>query len=349
MTQSETNSVVLLKQIITDLNESIDNYSKQYTFPNITETIVYPGEIARLKELAEVAILTKEYDKALTYYKYINQFITNKKYRFDNQILLLKKILLYIKNNCSNIILKLEEQEKDAIGSSDEETYSVLKKYEIGLTKPSINDLCKEVNRHIENHLYIASASILDIIEDKDVLHKYTHITEYLKAKNNEYRFKQSMSNELEEITTALLNEVSAYCHENDYDRAEMLAKQGLLKTNHPEFCYYLGKIYYKKKEEDKSLEYFLRYRKVGAKKYHKGQLYIYNIYKRKNKPQLAMEEIKNVLEIELLTKDFEFKLFEYIASYKFVQKINKSDYDDFKPGTQKIYMTEKDFLKRNQ
>ncbi len=349
MLQSETRSAILLKEILSDLQRDIETYSKSYTLPSIKDAIQYPKKIEKILYMAEDAIVNKEYNKALNYYRHINQYINETEYGFDVQISFLNEILHCIKANKNKIINRLQEKEAFAIKTIDEETYSVLKKYEIGLTKPSINDLCKEVNRHIENHLYIASASILDIIENKDVLHKYSHIIEYLKAKSNEYCIEESMSSEAKNIKNALLKEVSISCDEGDYDKAEMLAKQSSLKINHPDFCYYLGKIYYKKKERDKALEYFLSYKKIGVKKYPKVQPYIYNIYKKKHNPGLAMEEMKNALEIESLIKDFQVMLFEYIASYKFVQKINKSDYDDFKPGIQKILMTEEDFLKRNQ
>ena len=347
MTQNKTRSLILLKEILTDLHKDIGSYSKPYTLPNMNETFLYPNQIERILHMAEDAIIKKEYNKALTYYKYVQQYINEKKHGFDMHISLLNEILYCIKTNKNKIINILKEKETLAIEDVDEETYSICKKYEISLVNPSMNDVCREVNHLIENHFYIASASILDIIEDKDKLHKYTHIIEYLRAKSHEYCMEEFMSSECENIKNALLKQVSICCDEENYDRAERLAKEGSLKTNHPDFCYYLGKIYYKRTERDKALEYFLSYKKIGVKKYPKVQPYIYNIYK-KNNPRLAMEEMKNALEIESLIKDFQMILFEYIASYEFVKKINKSDYEDFKPGIQKILMTEEDFLKRD-
>ena len=189
---------------------------------------------------------------------------------------------------------------------------------------------------------------MLDIAQEKDLIHKYNHIINYLRVKNNENLNSQeaNTNKKSEEIIDSI-----RICLENEcYDSACEIAHQGLSITSNPIFYYYLGKIYYKKRELDVALEYFNIYKSVSINKYPKVQIYIYHIYLVQKRKKDAIQLIKNTLEIESMFGDFNFQGINTFPIEDIEKKNNDEWEHDLKPYRilRRINISEEEFLKRD-
>lgn len=348
MQQSKTRSVKLLRKILSDLKTDIYNYANDYTYLESIIEANYPEKISKLKKMAEQAILDKEYLKAITYYTSANQYIDNQEYRFDVQILFLKRILEIIKANKKEIISMLQYRQKQELENGKEENYFLLKKYEIQLNNPSVINLCQTVNNLIKEKYFLASALLLDIAEKRDYLHKHTHVIDYLRAKICEFSRSEHISSVNDEMVNNVTQTIHTYIENKQYDLAYEFIKKEKCKNNNPNFYYYLGKACYKMYKMDEALKYFNMYKEIGIEKYPKTQMYLYHIYLKQNKIKKAMQEFRNALEIESIVQDFSLLEFEYFPAGH-----NQNEHDskyDIKPSKvlRQIKMGEEDFLKRD-
>lgn len=343
MRQNETSSVFLLREILSDLRKNVWNYSNEYTFFNENDTNLYSGEVARLKELAEQAILDKEYKKALTYYSHANHFIGEEEYRFDVQIRLLKSILNIVKYNYDVIVGMLEHYKNLAIVNKDEVLYTQMEKTYISVCSPSIEEVLKEINTLIPMDMNVAISNVLEMLSKRDVFQKYSYNIEYVRAKNIECILKENMGQD-----NATIEKIQSYFESECYDKVLSLSDAAFQETNDPVFLYYLGKAYYKLGQFDLSLHYFLQYKQVATSKYHKVQLYLFHIYKIQHKYSQAYQVMSELSHIESLYFDFSFEYGDYIP-YNYVNNRFRNQYDSKSSKVlSKIHMNEEDFLKRD-
>lgn len=350
MQQSKTSSARLLRKILLDLKNDISNYTNQYVYLNSNVNALYPSTVDKLKNMAEQAILDKEYSKAITYYNRANEYIDNQEYKFDVQILFLNRIIDYIEANKSNILLILKNGEDISLEAKDNETYLFYKKHELKLINASVNELCCSANSFIENRNHVLADSILDIAQEKDLLHKYDHVISYLRVKNTESLTSRIDDTNNNEISEEIIESIRI-CIENEcYDSACEIAHQGLNVTNNPIFYYYLGKIYYKKRDLDLALEHFNIYKSISINKYPKVQIYMYHIYLVQKRKKDAMELIKNTLELESMFGDFNFQGINTFPIDDNEKKNNDEWEHDLKPYRllRRINVCEEEFLKRD-
>lgn len=349
MKQSKTSSARLLKKILLDLKDNIDNYTNEYEYLECDVRTIYSSTIDKLKKMAEKAILDKEYIKAITYYNSANEYIDNQEYRFDVQILFLNRIIEYIEDNKSDILKVLKDKEDTALKLNNNEDYLYYKRQELKLINISISDLCYSANKFIENKKHFLADNILDIAEEKDLLHKYGHIINYLRVKNSESLTSSTYDTKMNEITDEIIENVRIYLENSCYDSACEMAHQGLIVTNNPIFYYYLGKIYYKKRELDLALEHFNIYSSMSVSKYPKVQIYMYHIYLTQKHKKDAIQLVRNTIEIESMFEDFNFKGIDSLPIEAEEKKRNRDWKNDLKPRKvlQRINMCEEEFLKR--
>ncbi len=353
MKQSNTASSKLLRKIISDLRDNIWNYSNVYEFnyDNSLE-IIYQGEILHLKNMAENAILNKDYDKALTYYKHANKMIRDEKCKFISQIRLLEQIVKIINDEKELIIMMLNYKKSIALENNDEELYLESEKYLIKLKAYSSKEILLEMNRLIDDgKFHFLINKILNEISSTDKLNKNGCVIDYLKAKNIEGSLNRVLLCSDSELINDRLDKIRRLLNGKKYEEAKRVAYNSLYSTNYPIFYYYLGKCCFKLGDYDSTEEYFAQYRQFGAEKYFKTNVYLYSIYRyrRKNMKEQAnsfihdIEEICSCLDINDFMVDFNY--IPYNLSNNRVE-----DYYDLKPTHMlaKVKMKEEDFLKRD-
>lgn len=313
-------------------------------------TVIYSAKVNQLKEMAEDAIINKEYRKALTYYRTANMYIKNQEFQFDLQIVYLQRILQCMYRNENLLIQMLEHYKELALINRDEDLFTLVEKHYIAIAKPFIRETLKELNDMIPMQMSSAVSKTLCLLEEKDVLKRYSPLISYLRAKNIETCMNQNRLLPDKNKTAKLIDKIRLSYKNKQYDQMIKYSVKGIEQTNHPVFLYYIGKAYFKKKEYEKALEYLLQYNKLGVDKYPVACLYLYRIYQYIGKMDRSAQVLKDVMEVETFFSDFSFEYRENYNLYK-SSKVARSDYYDSKPNKilKKVKMKEKDFIKRNE
>jgi len=226
MKQSNTASSKLLKKIISDLRENVWNYSNIYEFNyDKSEEIVYQGEILRLKTMAENAILNKDYEKALTYYRYADKMIKVEEYKFVSQIRLLEQIIKNIEHKKELIIMMLSYKKDMALENNDEKLYLESEEYLIKLKALSSRDVLLEMNKLIESgKFHSLVGNILDKIDSIDELKKNKCVVDYLKAKNIESNLNQLLLCGESDLINDRLDKIRRLLNNKKYEEAKKIA-----------------------------------------------------------------------------------------------------------------------------
>ena len=343
MKQNKVPSPVIPKEILSDLRESLWNYSNQYTIND--DNYHYSGTIDKFLNMAKEAILNKEYKKALTYYEHANKYMNKSNLNFKGQINFLNDILDIISNNRNELIIILKYQKKRAL-NDDIDLFLNLERYLINLHGISSKEILLEVNELIECKKHKLVSRLLVDLECQGSLKDKQVVIDYLRAKNIEYSLKDCLTADDKLLIERRIQKIRNMLKSKNYKGAVKIAINSLNSMNYPIFYYYLGKAYFKMKHYEDACNCFLEYKKLDTKKHFTSNIYLYLLhkYKLKNQRNHANKYINEINEI-----------CSCLNINDFVPDVNNYAMDEFEHYDKKPYkmlrkikMCEEDFLKRD-
>ena len=138
----------------------------------------------------------------------------------------------------------------------------------------------------------------LNALKEKINVNKYKVEIKYIQNKINEKIIFNNLSDKKKEYYNICLENGRKAYQEGNLEEALVCYETGKYVTNHPVFNYYIGKIYYKKKNHEKAKEYLSIYEKNGGEKLSKTYLYMYHISRVTNTNDYGSKEYSNLVKL---------------------------------------------------